>query len=90
LTGDASPSKFAAWDGEGLREEGMYYGDRIFGAVAAGLRTSSWVPAIVALGFLTAFIHYLLDRGVYRMSDPQVRSAARGLLAPPQIGNRTP
>jgi hypothetical protein len=74
------------WD----REEGIYYGDRIFGAVAAGLRTSSWVPALVALGFSTAFIHYLLDRAVYRMSDPQVRSAARGLLAPPQIGNRTP
>ena len=76
----------ANWD----REESIYYGDRIFGAVAAGLRTSSWVPALVALGFSTAFIHYLLDRGVYRMSDPQVRSAARGLLAPPQIGNRTP
>jgi len=44
----------------------------------------------VALGFSTAFIHYLLDRGVYRMSDPQVRSAARGLLAPPQIESRTP
>jgi hypothetical protein len=76
----------ANWD----REEGIYYGDRIFGAVAAGLRTSSWIPALVALGFSTAFIHYLLDRAVYRMSDPQVRSAARGLLAPPQIGNRTP
>ena len=76
----------ANWD----REEGIYYGDRIFGAVATGLRTSSWVPALVALGFSTAFLHYLLDRGVYRMSDPQVRSAARGLLAPPQIGSRTP
>jgi len=68
---------------EANREGGTYYGDRIFGAVAAGLRTSSWVSALVALGFSTAFIHYLLDRGVYRLSDPQVRSAARGLLAPP-------
>jgi hypothetical protein len=67
----------ANWDG------GTYYGDRIFGAVATGLRTSSWVPALVALGFATGFLHYLLDRGVYRLSDPQVRSAARGLLAPP-------
>jgi hypothetical protein len=71
----------ASWDG------GTYYGDRIFGAVATGLRTSSWVPALVALGFATAFLHYLLDRAVYRMSDPQVRSAARGLLTPP--GRRT-
>jgi hypothetical protein len=35
---------------------------------------------LVALGFATGFIHYLLDRSVYRMSDPQVRAAARGLL----------
>jgi len=72
----------ANWDG------GVYYGDRIFGAVVTGLRTSSWLPALVALGFATGFLHYLLDRGVYRLSDPQVRSAARGLLAPPGNGRR--
>lgn len=66
----------ANWGGQG----GTYYGDRIFGAVAAALRTSSWVPALVAIGFATGFVHYLLDRSVYRMSDPRVRSAARGLL----------
>jgi hypothetical protein len=65
---------------EANREDGAYYGDRIFGAIATGLRTSSWVPALVALGFASGFIHYLLDRNVYRMSDPQVREAARGLL----------
>jgi hypothetical protein len=59
---------------------GTYYGDRIFGAVTAGLRTSSWVPALVAVGFATGFVHYLLDRSVYRMSDPRVRAAACGLL----------
>ncbi len=67
---------------EGNRQDGnTYYGDRIFGAIATGLRTSSWVPALLALGFATGFIHYLLDRSVYRLSDPQVRVAARGLLA---------
>jgi len=65
---------------EANRETGTYYGDRIFGAFATQLRTSSWVPVLVALGFATGFIHYLLDRSVYRMSDPQVRAAARGLL----------
>ena len=65
------------------REGATYYGDWIFGAVAAGLRTSSWVPALVALGFATGFVHYLLDRGVYRLSDPHVRSVARGLLRRP-------
>ena len=65
---------------EGNRESGTYYGDRIYGAVATGLRTSSWVPALVAIGFASGFVHYLLDRGVFRMSDPQVRVAASGLL----------
>jgi TonB family protein len=65
---------------EANRESGTYYGDRIFGAFAAQLRTSSWVPALLALGFATGFIHYVLDRSVYRMSDPQVRAAARGLV----------
>jgi hypothetical protein len=65
---------------EANRQIGTYYGDRIFGAIATGLRTSSWVPMLVALGFATGFIHYLLDRSVYRMSDPKVRAAARGLL----------
>jgi hypothetical protein len=65
---------------EANREAGTYYGDRIFGAIATQLRISSWVPMLLALGFATGFIHYLLDRSVYRMSDPQVRAAARGLI----------
>jgi hypothetical protein len=69
---------------EANRQGGTYYGDRIFGAVAEGLRTSSWVPALVALGFATGFVHYLLDRSVYRMSDPGVRSASRGLIEQPR------
>ena len=59
----------------------LYYGDRIFGHIAAALRTSSLVPALLALGFASGFVHYMLDRSVYRLSDPQVRLAARGLLA---------
>ena len=65
---------------EANRETGTYYGDWIFGAIATQLRTSSWVPLLLALGFATGFIHYLLDRSVYRVSDPQVRAAALGLL----------
>jgi hypothetical protein len=68
---------------EANREGGTYYGDQIFGAIATQLRTSSWVPALVALGFATGFIHYMLDRSVYRMSDPQVRTAACGLVSNP-------
>ena len=36
--------------------------------------------ALVALGFTTGFLHYWLDRAVYRLSQPAVRNAARGLL----------
>src|SRR6266446_2812745 len=36
---------------EANQETGTYYGDRIFGAIATQLRTSSWVPVLVALGF---------------------------------------
>ena len=67
---------------EANREIGTYYGDRIFGSFATELRTSSWVPALVAIGFATGFIHYLLDRSIYRMSDQRIRTAARGLLVP--------
>ncbi len=60
--------------------DGTYYGDRLFGALGSALRTGTWVPALVALGFSTAFAHYLLDRAAYRFSDRRVREAARGLL----------
>jgi TonB family protein len=74
---------------EANRETGTYYGDRIFGALATQLRTSTWLPVLLALGFATGFIHYLLDRSVYRMSDPQVRAAASGLVrSPSRISRR--
>ncbi|RDK07194.1 hypothetical protein [Cupriavidus lacunae] len=56
------------------------YADRIFGEAARWLRSSPFVPALLALGFATGFIHYLLDRAVFRFSSPEVRQAARGLL----------
>jgi hypothetical protein len=65
---------------EANRETGSYYGDRIFGSLAVQLRSSTWLPVLLALGFATGFVHYLLDRSVYRMSDPRVRAAASGLI----------
>ncbi len=58
------------------------YADRIFGDAAWWLRSSPFVPALLALGFATSFIHYLLDRAAFRFSSPEVRQAARGLLQP--------
>ncbi len=56
------------------------YADRIFGDAARWLRSSPFVPALLALGFASGFIHYLLDRAAFRFSSPDVRQAARGLL----------
>jgi len=56
------------------------YADRIYGQAAIWLRSSPFVPALLALGFATSFIHYLLDRAVFRFSSPEVRRAASGLL----------
>ena len=56
------------------------YADRLFGETARWLRSSPFVPALLALGFATGFIHYLLDRAAFRFSSPDVRQAARALL----------
>jgi hypothetical protein len=56
------------------------YADRIFGAAAWWLRSSPFVPALLALGFATGFIHYWLDRAAFRFSSSEVRQAGRGLL----------
>jgi hypothetical protein len=56
------------------------YAGRIFGDAALWLRASPFVPALLAVGFATGFIHYLLDRAAFRFSSPEVRQAARGLL----------
>jgi len=65
---------------EAVASDATHYGDRIFGTLAIELRESQWVPALLALGFTTGFLHYWLDRAVYRLSRPAVRIAARGLL----------
>ena len=45
-------------------------------------RATQNVPGMIAIAFASGFVHYLLDRNVFRMSDPRVRTAARGLLEP--------
>jgi hypothetical protein len=68
---------------EAVDDDRATYAQRIFGDLATALRTSAWVPALLAFGMTTAFLHYWLDRAVYRFSDARVREAARGLLAAP-------
>ena len=59
------------------------YADRIYGQLAWWLRTGPWLTALLAIGFATGFVHYVLDRAVYRFSSPDVRRAGRGLLQVP-------
>jgi hypothetical protein len=65
------------------------YADRIFGDAAWWLRSSPFVPMLLALGFATGFIHYLLDRAAFRFSSPDVRQAARQLLGSRQADGQS-
>ena len=69
---------------EAANEEEPSYAMRFVPDVMAWLLRAEVVPWLVALGFVTGFVHYLLDRAVYRLSDPAVRKAASGLLEKPR------
>jgi len=64
---------------EALHEAGPGYAERLVPVVANWLANAAWVPVLVAFGFATAFLHYALDRAVFRLSDAEVRKAAGGL-----------
>ena len=65
---------------EALGEDEVGFAEALVPWLADALANSTWVPALIALGFTTAFLHYTLDRAVFRLSDPDVRKAARGLF----------
>ncbi len=65
---------------EALHEAGPGYAQRLVPVVADWLVNAAWVPVLVAFGFATAFLHYALDRAVFRLSDTEVRKAAGGLF----------
>ncbi len=65
---------------EALHETGPGYAERPVPVVANWLANAAWVPVLVAFGFATAFLHYALDRAVFRLSDNEVRKAAGGLF----------
>jgi hypothetical protein len=63
-----------------MRRYACFFARVRWGSKAADLKTSSWIPALVAPGFATEFVHPMLDRSVCRMSESQLRAAARDLL----------
>ena len=44
------------------------------------IQRQSWLPLVMVIGFSSGFIHYLMDRAVYRFSDPQTHSVLTKLL----------
>ena len=44
------------------------------------IQRQSWLPLVMVIGFSSGFIHYLMDRAVYRFSDPQTRSVLTKLF----------
>jgi len=83
LLGVVSALLMPAMEVEAVATDEPSYSARLVPALAEWLSQPELIPLLVALGFATAFVHYLLDRAVYRFSDPAVRSAARGLVDPP-------
>ena len=66
---------------ESMDAEGkLGFAEEIVPAFAAALTHSTWLPVLIAVGFVTAFLHYALDRAVFRLSDKEVRRAAHNLL----------
>ncbi|MHC4452635.1 MAG: hypothetical protein ACYS0E_21255, partial [Planctomycetota bacterium] len=68
---------------ESMDEGKLGFAEDLVPAFASALTNSTWLPALVAVGFVTAFLHYALDRAVFRLSDEEVRGAAHNLLDPP-------
>lgn len=63
-------------------EEGERYSERFIPALMDVLTNSGVAPTLVAFAFVTAFLHYQLDRAVFRLSNPEVRRAVAKMLGP--------
>ena len=67
---------------EAVDDEASRYGPLVLPFLTDLLAAPGLVPTLTALGFASGFIHYAMDRSVFRFSNPEVRHAARGLLSP--------
>jgi len=63
---------------EAVTAESERYSHRLVPFIAEALSSSAIAPALVALGFVTAFLHYQLDRAVFRLSNAEVKRAVGG------------
>ena len=59
---------------------GIRYSEFLFPSFMDWLGNSSWVPILVGIGLASGFLHYYMDRAVYRFSDYETRMRANKLL----------
>ena len=59
---------------------GARYSELIFQYFMYVLYHSSWVTILVGVGLASGFLHYFMDRAVYRLSDAETRMSAKNLL----------
>ncbi|MDP6320367.1 MAG: hypothetical protein QF711_07475, partial [SAR324 cluster bacterium] len=56
------------------------YSEQVFPALMKWLQNSELYTFLVGIGLATGFLHYWLDRAVYRFSDLPTRKSALQLL----------
>ena len=59
---------------------GARYSEVIFPSFMYWLENSSWVTILVGVGLASGFLHYFMDRAVYRLSDTETSMSAKNLL----------
>jgi len=59
---------------------GGRYSEQVWPALMEWLQNSEWYIFLVGIGLASGFMHYWMDRAVYRFSDQQTRKSAQQLL----------
>ena len=59
---------------------GGRYSEQFLPSFMEWLQNSSWERFLVGIGLASGFMHYFMDRAVYRFSDPETRKSAQKLL----------
>ena len=59
---------------------GNRYSEYLFPTLMEWLQNSEWYIFLVGIGLASGFLHYWMDRSVYRFSDQQTRKSAQRLL----------
>jgi hypothetical protein len=59
---------------------GGRYSEQLFPSLMEWLQKLSWGTVLVGIGLASGFLHYFMDRAVYRFSDPETRNSAQQLL----------